>query len=86
MIHEISQDILYKTNHRDIYASVESLNLKRPTVEKTGEKPCKFTDCIKCFNMCSIIGQNQRIHIGNKEQNDTEYEKGFHSKYKLMLK
>ncbi|XP_052034079.1 zinc finger protein 320-like isoform X2 [Apodemus sylvaticus] len=83
MIDESTQSTPYKTNHRD--ASLQSLNLKRFKTGKAREVS-KYKDCIKHLNECSINNLHQGIHIGKKENNNPEFDKGFVSKHKLMLK
>lgn len=84
VIHESSQITHSRTKHK--HESVKVSNLNKNKIGKTGVEPCKFQDCVNCLNVCSIISQNGRIHIGEKEPNTTEHENLFDSKHKLMLK
>ncbi|XP_059107631.1 zinc finger protein 54-like, partial [Peromyscus eremicus] len=97
MIHESSQCTTYSTSDitencseyrcgNSMEASIDSSNLNRHRIGNTGEDPCKHKGCGKCLNLCSIISQNQRMHIRKKEHRNAEYDKSFDSKHKLMLK
>lgn len=97
MIHESSKCTSYSISDitencseyrcgNSMEASIDSSNLNRHRIWNIGEDPCKHKGCGKCLNLCSIISQNQRMHIGKKEHRTAEYDKSLDSKHKLMRK
>eukprot|EP00073_Rattus_norvegicus_P047197 XP_017449354.1 PREDICTED: zinc finger protein 888-like isoform X1 [Rattus norvegicus] len=80
---ESTQSTPYKTHLRDL--SVQSSNLKRHKAGKMREV-YKYKDCVQFSKEYAIIGVNSGIHIENKEHKNTEFDKDFVYKCKLMPK
>ena len=83
IIPEYTQSVLYQANFRN--TRVESSNINSHQNGNT-RGPCKHKNCINCFNLCSITGLHQGIHIGKKEHNGIVLDNVFNSKQILRLK
>lgn len=83
IIPEYTQSVLYQANFRN--TRVESSNINSHQNGNT-RGPCKHKNCINCFNLCSITGLHQGIHIGKKEHNGIVLDKVFNSTQILRLK